>query len=120
MTTTAQTLPVEPLPAISQAQRNRIRDLLEEHFNSEAGFYKSPWSDQKIARDAGVPFAAVSNIREIAYGPIKTDPEAMAIKSELDDVRTALSATMDTLAKLEQRLNVLGDRQIALQKKYSP
>ncbi|TXL70127.1 hypothetical protein FHP25_35995 [Vineibacter terrae] len=54
----------------------------------------TPDSDRRVAEESKVPAACVVRLRELAYGPIRSDPELEALRRDLD----ALAARAKTLS----------------------
>lgn len=96
--------PMPPkVPEPTAAQRFSIRTNLDKHFDDETGRYLDGYSDRKIAEEIGLPAIVVKNIREMAYGPEKGDPEIVKILEEVDQIKGQLAA-------LERRLQTVIDR----------
>lgn len=102
--------PASVLAAISSDQRAKVRMALEESFDDATGRYLDGASDAVIAERLKVPRVVVEQLREVAYGPIREDPEVTAIKAQL----AALSGQIDALTR---ERNVLRDRVDAFAKK---
>lgn len=83
--------------SLTPEQRTRIRTALDSHFDDSKGCYLDGKSDQRIGDELGIPWAAVSAVRELAYGPILTDPT-------LDEVEQALAKAVGVATDLERRL----------------
>jgi hypothetical protein len=97
--------PPTPIREATNDQRVLIRNLLDKHFDDAVGTYLDSMSDAAIAEKAGVPRVVVERIREAAYGPIKVDPEILAIRTELAAVKAAAEKLMATVADLTARLD---------------
>lgn len=92
---------VRPLTA---EERAKVRGFLERYFDEERGYYLEGQSDETIGRKAEVPFAAVTALREAAYGPLKGDPELIALKEVLAQQRKELDALLEKAGRLEQSI----------------
>jgi hypothetical protein len=110
--------PAVPVP--TQAQRLKIRDLLDNHFDDKAGAYLDNYSDEKIGAEVGIGHAAVTMIREAAYGPIRVDPELAALRAELKGLTQAiergekgLNDLKSLAAGISNRLQVIEQRRAA-------
>lgn len=103
--------PAKP-PALrdpTQAERMKIRAILDRQFDDSQGCYLDGYSDQKIGEELGIPWAMVSRLREAAYGPIRVDPVIAALRSAIAGLEqrheaiaaeiTALKANMATFEK---------------------
>jgi hypothetical protein len=114
---TAQPLTMPPLTI---AQREKCRDLIEAHFDRGGGFYRGDWSDQKIARDVGCGYARVAELREIAYGPLRGDPVAAALRAELDVQAAEIKSLKEMVTTVEAAHAALRQRLQAVEAKFKP
>jgi len=96
-------------------EKQKIRQFLDGHFDEARGRYLDEYNDKKIGEEVNVPWALVTELRELAYGPLKDDPEVVAYKAEAAAIRqefiafkaataTALEEMHATAQKLEGRL----------------
>lgn len=95
-------------------ERFKIRRALETHFDDAQGAYLDGWSDQRIGKELNLPWAMVSKIREAAFGPIRVDPELVALRAEaaklaaqLVEAAKAHAALVEAQAALEKRIEAL-------------
>ena len=88
----------------TQDQRLAIRNLLDRHFDDKAGCYIDGYSDQMIGKEAGVPWAMVTTIREAAYGPIRQDAGLGAVEKNLAEAKALLSKAGELVAGAERAL----------------
>lgn len=95
---------IAPISEITAAQKQRIRALLDKHFDDAAGAYLDAMSDQKIAEAVGIPRIHVEAVREAAYGPIRVTPEMAEARAELETVRKLLADEAARMAEIEKRL----------------
>ena len=95
---------IAPIREITAAQKQRIRALLDKHFDDSAGAYLDAMSDQKVAEAVGVPRVHVETLREAAYGPIRVTPEMAEARAELEAVRKLLADEAARMAEIEKRL----------------
>lgn len=95
---------VAPIRDITAAQKQRIRALLDRHFDDSAGAYLDAMSDQKVAEAVGVPRVHVETLREAAYGPIRISPEMAEARAELEALRKLLADEAARMAEIEKRL----------------
>lgn len=100
-------------PVAGQALR-KVFALLEDHFDGDAGNYRSDWSDDKIAKETGISKDAVKGYRINAFGKIKPPSEFAALKQELQELETfALQTENEIKQKVKEmraRLSVLERR----------
>lgn len=84
-------------------QRAQLRRLLEKHFDEGLGCYLGGYSDQKIAEEANLPRVVVERLRDAAYGPIRTSPEMLAARKELDEVTAKIATLQDDAIQWAQQ-----------------
>jgi len=85
----------------TQAERMKIRALLDLHFDDARGMYLEGKNDQTLAEEVGVPRLVVEQMREVSYGPLRVNPEDVAMQAEI----TQLRQDLDLLKKeLDERL----------------
>jgi len=60
---------------LTVAQRRKIRELLNTHFDPDNGCYRDGYSDQRIGREANVTWNLVHRIRELGWAEV-TAPSA--------------------------------------------
>lgn len=94
----------EPPPASTVEDRRLINMKLAEVY-AEGG-YASPWTDQRVADDLGVPRAWVTEIREGFYGPEGSNPlfdqflaESAALQHMQGEIVEARKGVLDFIRK---------------------
>ena len=102
----AVSLPREPTPN----ERLKIRGLLDLHFDDAVGNYLGGQSDAMIAEAVAVPRAIVERMREAAYGPIRANPEVVALQAEIAAVSCDIEAMKNALTKLDHKIQDLHSR----------
>ena len=60
---------------MSREDRRIIFEKLNEVYVDEKSGYSSPWTDEKVSVDLGVPRAWVSNVREEMFGPVGSNSD---------------------------------------------
>jgi hypothetical protein len=102
---------VEPPREPTVAERRRIADALEEHYNVDAGLYRQSWSDTSLAAKLNLPRAWITDIRTLLFGRGEAN-EAGALKMAAierlevrlrevtEEVMTRLVSVETELAKL--------------------
>lgn len=75
---------------LTPEERAKVRRELDAHFDDSVGMYLGGENDQRIGERLGLPWAAVAQMREAAYGPIRTDPEVEAMRAAVKAVSAAL------------------------------
>lgn len=89
----------------TQQERIKVRQILDQHFDDEAGYWLNGYSDQKAGEEIGVPWAMVTRIREAAYGPIRLDADTAALKTELAQIGRELAALTEKHQAAMKRLD---------------
>lgn len=104
-------------PAITPLAGKALRQvfqLLEDHFDADAGAYRNEYSDEWIAKESNISKEAVKQYRVNAFGKIKPPSEIETLRRELRELESfALSAEneMKNKAKdLNLRLSALERR----------
>jgi hypothetical protein len=99
----------------TQAERLKIRSILDKAFDDNAGCWLDGYSDQKAGEEIGVPWALVTRIREAAYGPIRVDPEVAGILAALKSLTTEQARLAAEQTKLAAAIADLETRARQLQ-----
>jgi len=86
--------PRTPSPDDKQIIFEKLRDV---YAGGRAG-YSGDWTDKRVAEDLGVPWAWVSEVREFAFGPERSNP---VIDEQLAQARAVVEQHKDRLAQLE-------------------
>ena len=84
-------------------ERMRIRHKLDEVFDDSKGMYLDGFSDQRVAEDLKLPRKMIEQIREAAYGPIRTDPEIDQLRTDIAALIAQASTLANRLADVEKR-----------------
>jgi hypothetical protein len=92
-----------PIREITAAQKQRVRSLLDKHFDDSIGAYLDGMTDLKVAEALGIPRTFVEQIRDAAYGPIRISPE-------LSDARAALEALDKKIASAKEQFEKRTDQ----------
>lgn len=71
-----------PAP-VTPEQRAKVRTLLMGTFDEQRGHYLDAYTDQRVAKECGVPVQVVREMREMWLGPIKSVPELDGLASEI-------------------------------------
>ncbi|EME69899.1 hypothetical protein H261_10859 [Paramagnetospirillum caucaseum] len=93
-------------PAVRPAtpdERMRIRHKLDGVFDDAKGMYLDGYSDQRVAEELKLPRKMIEQIREAAYGPIRTDPEIEQLRTDITSLVSQASALANRLAEVEKR-----------------
>lgn len=100
-------------PLTGKALR-QVFQLLEDHFDGEAGCYKNDYTDERIAKETNISKEAVKQYRVNAFGKIKPPSEIEILRRELRELESfALTAEneMKTKAKdINLRLSAMERR----------
>lgn len=85
----AAVTPAPPEPKITvtgliltPAQKILVRRKLDALFDEPKGIYLDGYTDQKIGEEIGLPWLAVRELREAAYGPLRSMPELDALVAQ--------------------------------------
>jgi hypothetical protein len=93
-------------PAVRPAtpdERMRIRHKLDGVFDDAKGMYLDSFSDQRVAEELKLPRKMIEQIREAAYGPIRTDSEIEQLRTDIADLVAMASTLTNRLAEVEKR-----------------
>lgn len=93
-------------PAVRPAtpdERMRIRHKLDGVFDDAKGMYLDGYSDQRVAEELKLPRKMIEQIREAAYGPIRTDPEIEQLRTDIVALIAMASTLTNRLAEVEKR-----------------
>ena len=104
-----ETKPMNTQPAaamLSPASMRRVFNLLEEHFDAKLGYYAEGWNDRRVSEQTGVAMVHVTRIRDEAFGPIKADPELVAMQEKVALLEKAITAATDDLVALQKRIEI--------------
>lgn len=98
------------LAKLSFEQKADMRSKLDHHFDDKEGQYIDGYSDQQVGEECNIPWKLVFEFRELAYGPIKEDPE-------IRDFKAALAANAKAISELQQGQQKLLDKLNLIEKK---
>ena len=97
---TATVTPITAMPrTLTADEKAKVRLLLDGQFDDQKGMYLEGYSDQRIGSETGVPWACVRDLREIAYGPIKMNPEIETLRAELGALHERARQAMSEAGK---------------------
>lgn len=102
--TSATPAPMQPR-ALSPDERAKVRRELDAYFDDSVGMYLGGENDQRIGERLNIPWAAIAQMREAAYGPIRTDPEVEAMRAAVRVLSEGLeerNRTAENLLKEER------------------
>lgn len=104
----------EPPRVSSVAERRRIMDALEEHYDQDAQRYRAAFTDAAVAEKVKLPRAWVSDLRELMFGPeaneaqVKRAGDILALEQAVanleNQVETALTTWSATAASLRAEI----------------
>ena len=97
-------------PGVRQMQRDDRRIIFEklnEVYLDEKQGYASPWTDDKVSKDLGVPRAWVSNVREEMFGPIATNSSIEEALKAVREVTVEIAKHREQGEKLAMAANSL-------------
>lgn len=90
---------------LTPKERSAVRSLLDEHFDDARGEYLDSYSDQRIGKETGVPWAIITKMREAAYGPILVDGSADALREECNKLKERLDKALTDHARTQGALD---------------
>lgn len=96
-------MPMTTVRPASPDERMRIRHKLDGVFDDAKGMYLDGFSDQRVAEDLRLPRKMIEQIREAAYGPIRTDPEIDLLRTDIAALIAQASTLANRLAEVEKR-----------------
>jgi hypothetical protein len=91
-------------------ERTRIRNLLDKHFDDKPGLYLDDMSDQRIAEMVGVPRVIVERIREVGYGPNRTDPVIAGLRNDLAALKREIEGQQKGIDGLKAKADEMVSR----------
>lgn len=109
------TPPRTPTPA----DRRRIFKAIEDAYDTAHSCYCDPITDQSIADELKVPWAWVSEQREMNFGPAGPAPEIVAARKEAENLRGQVSAVEKVLYEQVDKLDKLNVALAKLEEKVS-
>lgn len=87
-------------------ERSKVRDTLALNFDDKLGQYLEGWSDLRVAKECGdLPMKLVADLREIAFGPIKSVVELDRIATNIAALEKRLDETNATLIQISKDLH---------------
>lgn len=92
---------------ITPEARQRIRNLLDKHFDDGVGMYLDGMSDQRVSEMAGVSRIMVEQLREAAYGAIRVDPIVAEMRQDMAKFREQVEAVAKQADMLMKRAATL-------------
>lgn len=91
--------------------RRRVFRAVDEAYDDVNNRYCPSYSDERIAKDLGVPRKWVETIRNENFGPAGVDPELAAITDEIEridaEVKKAMNTCFEVMAGAEKRITEL-------------
>jgi hypothetical protein len=83
-------------------EMRRIFALVEGHFDEAKGCYTGGYTDERVARELGLPRALITRVREESGLKIKGNPEVIALRADIDGLKDLLSGLETRCAALEK------------------
>lgn len=91
-----------PTEAVKAARR-KANEFLMFNFDVEKGRYEDGWSDERVAKESGMPLAWVVKRRDEEYGPLKEPSEFAELRKEVGALSAALTALQAKMADMARR-----------------
>ncbi|HYF33729.1 MAG TPA: hypothetical protein VD994_00455 [Prosthecobacter sp.] len=105
---------------LTDSEREQVRDFLIRFFDTGTGRYDPAWSDKIIAEKVNVPMVRVIEIREIAFGKLRGDPELERMVQDVAQLRLEQKKLLDALAAQDSRITAISERIAAFQRRVVP
>lgn len=99
----SMTIAGESQPLLGVEDRARIRFELDKAYDDKTGTYLDGQTDQLIGGRLGLPWRVVAEFRELAYGPLRADPQ-------VDEAGKQLEALADEVRALKAEATGLTGR----------
>ncbi len=87
----SMTIKADPPRQMSRDDRRVIFAKLNDVYIDESKGYDNGWSDQRVAKDLGVPLAWVKEIREENFGLESANEDARAVMNEARELLAAIN-----------------------------
>lgn len=94
---------VTTVRAATPDERMRVRHKLDAVFDDAKGMYLDGYTDQRLAEELTLPRKIVEQIREAAYGPIRTDPDIDQLRTDIAELMAKAAGLANRLAEVEKR-----------------
>ena len=111
MTFVAQKNPLTPGPLSADPPRQMSREdkrlvygKIDEHYLDEVRGYDSGWTDERIAKDLGVPRAWVSNVRAEMFGEAEGNGEIRRLLAEVIELKAQGVALMERANEIQKEI----------------
>lgn len=85
----------------------KMHQLLSTYFDEEEGTFSPGWNDERVAKESGMALAHVTDVREVAYGPLKEPEEVTQLKN---DIKALSDLITESLAGAQKEVNALNTR----------
>ena len=111
----SQTVEVPRERPPTRDERRIVIVKMQEIYVSEAVGYRDDWSDEKVAKDMGVPQAWVAQIRDDVFGPLDINEQATKIINEARELAMVISTLVQNADAMKKQLDPLLDRAVVLE-----
>lgn len=95
----------EPPRQMTREDRQIIHAKLSDVYDKDR--YISPWTDEKVAKDLGVPRKWVSEIRDLMFGPENSNPLFDEFLTRVSDLNMAMARLDENEKKVEDAFNTV-------------
>lgn len=116
------TATVEPIRQMTAEDGRRIFEALQSAYDAGKGLYLFDGSDEAVAKDLGVMWGWVREVREKFFGP-GGESESSAAAVEVEDIRGMLSSIDNRLKKIDHiilKLTGVAEELVALRERLVP
>lgn len=98
---------VEPPREMTREDRRLIFAKLDEHYLDEIRGYDTGWTDDRVAKDLGVPRAWVGKVRDENFGPEEGSGEILRIQQAIAELKAQAVALLEQIDALKADLAAL-------------
>lgn len=100
-------LVADPPREMSKEDKRIVYGKINEVYLDEVRGYDSGWTDERIAKDLGVPRAWVSTVRDEMFGAAEGNGEILRIRMEISELKAQAVALLEKADQLQQDLLAL-------------
>lgn len=101
-------------------RQKKLYDILDAHFDVEKGAYEEGWDDKAVAVATELSESYVVKVREEVYGPLKMNPELVALGSEIELMRKTIEREAREMRDLvEANISSMIEKLVGLERRFS-
>lgn len=91
-----------PTPAVRAAKVKATEHLMA-YFNMQTGQYDVGWSDDRVAKESGMPIQWVVKRREEDFGPLREPDEFVQLRCEVEGLTSEVGKLMGKIDAMAKR-----------------